>query len=157
MFFKHGRLEKELREHGRTATAQVLHAKTEGEIQGVKAIFADDDDLSTGAILYRLKLRVMPKNEPHFEVTVHTRSHTMLLQGETVPVMYDPDDHERVVVDYKLDYQRQVDAANAPKADGDVIYADVQSRMQQLEDMHARGVLSDADFQTEQAKIIDDI
>jgi hypothetical protein len=31
MLFHHGHLEKQLREHGRTATAEILGIKTEGE------------------------------------------------------------------------------------------------------------------------------
>jgi hypothetical protein len=75
----------------------------------LKAWSADDDDLTTSWFLCRLELRVMPPGEPAFELTVHSRLNTLKSKGDTVPVLYDPDDHGKVFVDYKADAQAEMD------------------------------------------------
>lgn len=47
------------------------------------------------------------------ERTVNSRLNTMKQKGSTVPVPYDPDDRDRVVVDYKPDVQWRMDAQEA--------------------------------------------
>ena len=114
--FKHSHLEKKLREHGRSAPAEILSIKTEGSggtQNPLKAWSADDDDLTTSWFLCRLELRVMPPGEPAFEQTVHSRLNTLKSKGDTVPVLYDPDDHGKVVVDYKADAQTEMDRVAA--------------------------------------------
>jgi hypothetical protein len=69
----------------------------------MQAMFADDSDLTTGRFLCRLDLRVMPSGEPPFKTRVHTRLHTLKSKGDMVPALYDPDDHDKLVVDYKAD------------------------------------------------------
>jgi hypothetical protein len=103
LLFKHGHLEKKLREHGKQARAEILSIKTEGQGNSMRAMFSDDSDLTTGWFLCRLDLRVMPPGEPPFETRVHTRLHTLKSKGDMVPVLYDPGDHDKVVVDYKAD------------------------------------------------------
>lgn len=63
MLYKHGRLEKKLREHGRAATAEILSIRTEGHGNSAKAQFSDDSDLTTTWTLCRLELRVKPEGE----------------------------------------------------------------------------------------------
>lgn len=99
MFFSHKHLEKRLRAEGREAKAEVLHCKTEGSESSFRALWADDDDLTTGSLLVRLKLRVKPDGEAPFEATVHAKVHGIIFQGDTVAVLYDPQDHSKVVVD----------------------------------------------------------
>ena len=208
MLFKHGHLEKKLREQGKKARAQILSIKTEGEGNSMRALFADDDDLTTGWFLCRLDLRVLPSGEPPFETRVHTRLHTLKGKGDMVPVWYDPDDHDKVVVDYKadaeavmhhsgeanrlahdlaamedarssssgrhssrpatgapldLELQALMDADEAERAAGPSHRsgapgaADPQSRLdrlQQLGELHAQGVLTDAEFAQEKARIL---
>jgi hypothetical protein len=101
VFYKHARLERKLREQGRPAPAEILAMRTEGS--GGSARPADDDDLTQSWTLCRLYLRVMPEGEPPFEVTVRTRLNTFKYKGDTVPVLYDADDHEKVFVDYEAD------------------------------------------------------
>jgi Short C-terminal domain len=208
MLFKHGHLEKKLREAGKQARAQILSIKTEGEGSSVRAVFADDSDLTTGWFLCRLDLRVMPSGEAPFETRVHTRLHTLKSKGDMVPVLYDPDDHDKVVVDYKADVEtvmhhsaeadrlaqdlaRMEDARSssggrrssrpaagapldpelqalmdmdeaqrnsgtaahpgAPTAPGSQSRLD---RLQQLGELHAQGVLTDAEFAQEKARIL---
>jgi hypothetical protein len=105
VFYKHEHLLKELREHGRAATAEILSMRTEGSGNSARKMFAPDEDLSAQWTLAKLDLRVMPEGEPSFDVTVRSRLHTFKYQGETVPVLYDPADHDKVVVDYEADLQ----------------------------------------------------
>jgi predicted Zn-dependent peptidase len=208
MLFKHGHLEKKLREHGKQARAEILSIKTEGQGSSMRAMFADDSDLTTGWFLCRLDLRVMPSGEPPFKTRVHTRLHTLKSKGDMVPVLYDPDDHDKVVVDYKADVEaamhhtgeaqrlahdlaamedarsasprrgsarsragaaldpelqelmdmeeagRQADTSHrspAPAASGPDSRLD---RLQQLGELHAQGVLTDAEFAQEKARIL---
>jgi len=118
MMFKHSHLEKKLRDHGRSAPAEILSIKTEGSAgtqNPFKAWSADDDDLTTSWFLSRLELRVMPPGEPAFEKTVHSRLNTLKSKGDTVPVLYDPDDHDKVVVDYQADAQTEMDRLDAQR------------------------------------------
>jgi hypothetical protein len=103
VFYKHEHLEKKLRENGRSASAEILGMRTEGSGNSAKAMFAEDDDLSVRWTFARLHLRVMPEGEPAFEATIRTRLHTFKYKGDTVPVLYDPDDHDKVVVDSEAD------------------------------------------------------
>ena len=160
-FFKHDREEKKLREEGaRSATAEILHAKTEGESSSIRALWADDDDLSTGWLYYRLKLRVMPEGAEPYEVTIHHRDHGLLLQGEELRVLIDPADPTKVVVDNSAQNQQpagEKPAAPAPAYDADKAFAELEAKIEKLKDMHARGALSDEQFAAEQARAIDDV
>ncbi len=122
MLFDHPHLEKQLRQHGRTAPAEILSIKTEGSggsHNPVTAWRADDDDLTTSWFLCRLDLRVTPADEPAFEVTVHTRLNTLKFRGDAVPVLYDPDDHAKVVVDYRADARTAMERAAPGDAPAD--------------------------------------
>jgi hypothetical protein len=114
--FKHSHLEKKLREHGRAGQAEILSIKTEGNsgtLNPVKAYTSTDDDLTTRWWLCKLELRIMPPGEPAFEKTVHSRLNTIKAKGDIVPVLYDPDNHDDVVVDYKADANAEMDRRDA--------------------------------------------
>ena len=49
--------------------------------------------------------------ETPFEAKVRTRLNTFKSQGDTVPVLYDPDDHDKVFVDSEADAQEAMDKA----------------------------------------------
>ena len=178
MLYKHDHLEKRLREHGRAATAEILSIKTEGEGSSYRALFSDDSDLTTTWFNCRLKLRISPDGEAPFEATVHTRLNTIKSDGDTVPVLYDPDDHGDVFVDYEADARARMDSnkavvslpsvggpevswaveaelarrragGSAPAASGDHL-----DRLQQLADLRDRGALTDAEFAAEKARIL---
>jgi hypothetical protein len=103
VIYKHEHLEKKLREHGRTAPAEILAMRTEGSGNGLGAMWATDDDLSKQWTLCWFHLRVMPEGEPPFEASVRSRLHTFKYKGDSVPVLFDPDDHDKVVVDAEAD------------------------------------------------------
>jgi Lon protease-like protein len=105
MLFKHKRLLKELRKSGRRATAEIVSVRTVGEGSSIRALWASDEDLSSGWIDCVMRLRVIPeqRGEPPFEATAMTRIHPLKYLGGTVPVWYDPANTARVVVDYEAD------------------------------------------------------
>jgi hypothetical protein len=105
MLFKHKHLLKELRKSGRRATGEIISVKTVGEGSSIRALWAPDEDLSSGWIDYVMRLRVIPEQpgESPFEATAMTRVHTLKYLGGTVPVWYDPENSARVVVDYEAD------------------------------------------------------
>lgn len=110
MFFKHKHLLEDLRKNGRSARAEILSMKTLGEGSNIRAIWAPDEDLTSGWTDCRMKLRVIPDDrwEAPFEATVLTRIHTFKYKGDSVPVWYDPNDHSKVVVDYEADVERKI-------------------------------------------------
>jgi hypothetical protein len=193
VIYKHGRLEKKLREHGRTARAEILSIRTEGRGNSAKAQWSADDDLTTSWTFCKLDLRVMPKDEPAFETTVRTRLNTFKSKGDVVPVLYDPADHDKVVVDYQTDAQvamgKPAPGSGAPSPAGlaggseedelrALLEAEVRAaeggarstlaaastggsharldQLQQLADLHDRGVLSDDELAIEKAKILNE-
>ncbi|WP_042435762.1 S16 family serine protease [Streptacidiphilus anmyonensis] len=112
MLFKHTNQLHRLREHGRSAAAEILSVKTVGGGNHLRAMWAPDEDLTAAWMDCWMHLRVVPRNpgEPPFEATVLTRIHTLPLQGGSVPVWYDPADHAKVVVDYEADVQGKMHA-----------------------------------------------
>jgi Lon protease-like protein len=103
MLFKHKHLLSELRKNGRRGTAEIISIKTVGEGSSIRALWAPDEDLSSGWIDCLLRLRVTPEQhgEPPFEATAMTRVHPLKYLGAAVPVWYDPGNTSRVVVDYE--------------------------------------------------------
>jgi hypothetical protein len=168
MLYKHERLEKKLREHGRAAPAEILAMRTEGRGNSARASWSNDDDLTTSWTLCRLELRVMPPGEPPFEATVRTRLNTWKTKGATVPVLYDPDDHDKVVVDYESDARATMEGKTMgedpelaaldalEKAEGASAPAesDRLDQLKQLADLHERGALTDAEFAAEKQRIL---
>jgi hypothetical protein len=111
VLYKHDRLEKKLRERGRTARAEILSMRTEGRGNKATAFGATDDDLTKAWTNCWLHLRVMPEGEAPFEAKLRTRLNTFKSQGDTLPVLYDPDDHDRVLVDFEADAREAMDRA----------------------------------------------
>jgi hypothetical protein len=124
VLYTHDRLEKKLRENGRAARAEIISMRTEGRGNKATAFGATDDDLTKAWTNCWLHLRVLPEGEPPFEAEVRTRLNTFKSQGDTVPVLYDPNDHDKVFVDYEADAQeamekaRQDTAARSARATG---------------------------------------
>jgi hypothetical protein len=135
MIWKHDGLLKELRESGRTAPAEILGMRTEGSYNEMGAAWADDSDLTKGGSLCRLELRVMPPDEPPFEKTIRTRVNTFKYTGDTIEVLYDPNDHDKVAFDYQADAQQAMERAR-PHHDHDanVGEAPLDPELQQLMD-----------------------
>jgi hypothetical protein len=106
--FKHKHLLEQLRKNGRKGTGEILSITTVGAGGSARQPFRPDSDITTTWTDAKLKLRVVPDDrlEAPFEANVLTRLHSLKNQGDHVPVWYDPEDHDKVVVDYEADAQR---------------------------------------------------
>jgi hypothetical protein len=151
VFYKHDHLEKKLREHGRSATAEILSMRTEGSGNSLRGAFAEDDDLSGQWTLARLHLRVVPEGEPPFEATVRTRLHTFKYKGDTVPVLYDPDDHDKVVVDAEADLRAFNEQQARTASDAASFAEHAEAFREQSEDFRERAELIQAMAQAKAA------
>src|SRR4051794_34456921 len=97
MLGHHPLLQRKLRKSGRRAFATVVESERTkySETAGNEAI------VSNTRVLWKFKLSVAPNGEPPFEADADV----LLPQtwspssGTRFPVLYDPDDHSRVVVD----------------------------------------------------------
>ncbi len=131
MFYKHSGLLKELRATGRTAPAEILGMRTEGSYSEMRSAWADDSDLTAGGTLCRLELRVLPPGGPPFEKTIRTRLNTFKYTGDTIDVLYDPNDHDKVAFDYEADAQRVMRRHARPVGNA----ATLDPELQELMDM----------------------
>jgi len=97
------RLARKLNEQGgRRAWAAVLDSKQEWASSGGSNVAAGQAGSFT--IHQRLRLRVEPDGEPPFEATVKqvfndARGWHIPHEGDSVTVIYDPDDHSKLVID----------------------------------------------------------
>jgi Short C-terminal domain len=98
---KESRQEKKLRESGKPAHATITEAK-----KGHFAISSGGDaaqQVASAHVNWKVKLRVTPEGEEPFEVEVKEGYGEMGMGpqiGSTVPVLYDPSDHSKVVIDH---------------------------------------------------------
>ena len=107
MFGHHPLLERELRKNGRRALAEVMEVQRThvAETRGDPALIGNTQ------ILWKFVMRVEPEGESSFEAKVNE----MLPQtwsptaGSWFPVLYDPRDHSKVVVDHSDEGNRILD------------------------------------------------
>lgn len=101
MFGSANRLEKKLQEGGgRSASAQVLEAKAGRMVYSTGNTVAEE--LETSRVTWKLKLHVIPDNEVAFDAEFkapfpQTGGPSV---GETLAVLYDPNDHTKIVIDH---------------------------------------------------------
>jgi hypothetical protein len=163
------RLREKLREHGVHADAEVLESKERPWVT------RQPGEIGAWGT-YRLKLEVRPGDAPPFtvEITDQWQAVGEPRAGMKVPVLFDADHPSKVVLDaspgrYALldpsvmgqdDFEDpELAALNAlDAAEGTAAPAGAsQSRLdqlQQLADLHDRGVLTDDEFAAEKAKIL---
>ena len=88
---------KRLKENGRRANATVLEVGSRGMTitHGNEAIVANTQ------VVLKTRLRVEPDGEPAFEVEERFRYSQFDLPsaGTVLPVIYDPDDHDKIMLD----------------------------------------------------------
>lgn len=97
MFGDNRRLERKLRKKGRQALAEVLEAERTNY-----TLTRNNDSIAAATkIVWKLKLRVQPEGEPDFEVDIKDGwdQFGSPRVGTRVPVLYDPDNHSKVVLD----------------------------------------------------------
>jgi hypothetical protein len=98
------RMQKKLEEIGRRASATVVEIAEKGMAvtSGAEGIVANTE------VMLKTHLRVQPEGEPEFEVTQRFRYPQLAVPsaGSVVPVIYDPEDHEKVMIDRSPEAQQ---------------------------------------------------
>lgn len=114
MFGKHPELMRRLKKHGAKATAEVLTAReTHMSVTG-----GNPQLVASTQIEWKLSIRVQPQEGPPFDVDVDALFPQMggPAVGSRVPVLYDPDDHSKVVIDSSTDGQLDAEADRIARA-----------------------------------------
>jgi hypothetical protein len=125
------KLKKQLEESGTRANATVVEIAEKGMAvtRGAEGVVANTE------LALKAHLRVQPENEPEFEVKKRFSFPQMAVPspGQTVPVLYDPQDHDKIIVDYTPEAQQGAAFAAAgidPNQIGDLMNQAQQLRAQ---------------------------
>jgi hypothetical protein len=178
VFGHNERLARKLKEQGGSeAWATVLVSKQQWTSSGGSNV--SPGQAGSFTIHQKLKLRVEPDGEAPFEATVKqvfndSQGWPVPQEGWSVPVIYDPNDHSKLVIDLdKMPVRPGVDrdeaiarheramaqlqdpgiVATSSPAQGRVALG-VADALTKLADLRDRGVLSDAEFEAQKAKIL---
>jgi len=187
---------KRLEENGRRANATVLEIAS----RGMTITHGNEAIVSNTKVVLKTKLRVEPDGEPAFEVQEKFRYSQFALPsaGTVLAVIYDPDDHDKIMLDESpaavtqaglaqaglstdqmglitqlqqaaasgtdrsqmQDMARQwaaqhgatiIDGSGAAPAQPAESMAD---QLEKLADLRDRGVLTDAEFEAQKAKLL---
>jgi hypothetical protein len=125
------KLKKELQESGTRANATIIEIAEKGMAvtRGAEGVVANTE------IALKTHLRVQPENEPEFEVKKRFSFPQMAVPsaGQTVPVLYDSQDHDKIIVDYSPEAQQDA-ALSAAGIDA----GQIGQLMQQAQQMQAQ-------------------
>jgi hypothetical protein len=165
------RLERKLRQHGKSAMATVLSIRR----QRWAMYKIPDADVNPAAAaqdykaLWHMVIRVVPDGEPAFDATIDAwlGIHHRPSEGWLIPVLYDPSNHRDVVFDRSRLAQAAANQANYPRlvakaqrefdelagVETQAAEAPVE-RLSTLIDLHDRGLLTDAEFEAEKQKLL---
>src|SRR3954451_23236894 len=98
------RLKKQLEENGKRANATVVEIAEKGMAvtRGAEGVIGNTE------LALKTHLRVQPDDEPEFEVRKRFSFPQLAVpsEGQTVPVLYDPQDHDKILVDYSPEAQQ---------------------------------------------------
>jgi Short C-terminal domain len=98
------RLKKQLEENGKRANATVVEIAEKGMAvtRGAEGVIGNTE------LALKTHLRVQPDDEPEFEVKKRFSYPQLAVPsaGQTVPVLYDPNDHDKIIVDYSPEAQQ---------------------------------------------------
>jgi hypothetical protein len=122
------RLKKQLEENGKRANAMVVEIAEKGMAvtRGAEGVIGNTE------LALKAHLRVQPDDEPEFEVKKRFSFPQLAVPsaGQTVPVLYDPQDHDKIIVDYSPEAQQEA-ALSAAGIDADSL-GDLMDQAQQL-------------------------
>src|SRR3954451_8620085 len=125
------RLLKQLEENGKRANATVVEIAEKGMAvtRGAEGVVGNTE------LAMKAHLRVQPGDEPEFEVKKRFSYPQLAVPsaGQAVPVLYDPSDHDRIIVDYSSEAQQGAALASAgidPSQLGDLMAQAEQMRAQ---------------------------
>jgi hypothetical protein len=91
------RAQKKLEENGTKAQAIVLEIAD----KGIAVTSGQETIVSNTEVARKVRLKVTPDNEPEFEVSQRFRfpQDEVPSAGQTIAVIYDPSDHDRIMLD----------------------------------------------------------
>ncbi len=173
------KLKKELEESGKRANATVVEIAEKGMAvtRGAEGVIGNTE------LALKTHLRVQPDDEPEFEVKKRISFPQLAVPsaGQTVPVIYDPNDHDKIIVDYSPEAQQSA-AFTAAGIDPNQISQLMQQaqqmqggmgqmpgaaapapaqpqsnsveQLEKLAKLKESGALTDAEFEAEKAKIL---
>jgi Short C-terminal domain len=176
------KLKKELGANGKRANATIVEIAE----RGMAITRGADNVVANTEIALKTHLRVQPDDEPEFEVKKRFSYPQMAVPsaGQTVPVLYDPADHDKIIVDHTGEAQQNAAFASAgidPSQIGQLVQQAEQMRAQaagmgqvpgmtppapaqpqvdpvtqleRLAKLKESGALTEAEFEAEKAKII---
>jgi hypothetical protein len=123
------RLLKQLDENGKHANATVVEIAEKGMAvtRGAEGVVANTE------LALKAHLRVQPEDEPEFEVKKRFSFPQMAVPsaGQTVPVLYDPADHDKIIVDYTPEAQQDAALSAAGIDPGEI--GQMMAQAQQLQ------------------------
>jgi transposase-like protein len=173
------RVKKDLEENGKRANATVVEIAEKGMAvtRGAEGVIGNTE------LALKTHLRVQPDDEPEFEVKKRFSFPQLAVPsaGQTVPVLYDPNDHDKIIVDYSPEAQQSA-AFTAAGIDPNQISQLMQQaqqmqggmgqmpgatapapaqpqpnsveQLEKLAKLKESGALTDAEFEAEKAKIL---
>jgi hypothetical protein len=174
------RMTKKLEGSGKRANATVVEIAE----KGMSVTSGPEGVIASTELVLKTRLKVQPDDEPEFEVTERFRYPQLAVPspGMVLPVIYDPQDHEKIMIDRSPEAQQQAALSQAgidPGALGQMISQAQQMQagmpgtgqmpgmaapaqpqddhVEQLEKLVAlkeKGALTDAEFEAEKAKIL---
>jgi hypothetical protein len=165
------RTRKELEDHGRSATATVVEIAKHG-----LNMSSGNETTWTNEIALKTRLRVEPQGDPTFEWKGRLRfreSHTPAA-SDRVWVLFDPDDHRSLMVDFSVRegaWDGVSSAEAGAGADGEAFLAtiidasrgsagpaprDPLDQLEKLADLRDRGVLTSDEFEAQKRRLLGD-
>jgi hypothetical protein len=165
------RAKKELEENGKRASATVVEIAEKGMAvtRGAEGVIGNTE------LALKTHLRVQPDDEPEFEVKKRFSFPQLAVPsaGQTVPVIYDPNDHDKIIVDYSPEAQQGAAFQAAgidPSQIGQLMQQAAQmpgmaqqppaaqpdpvTQLEKLAKLKESGALTEAEFEAEKAKIL---
>jgi hypothetical protein len=106
------KLKQQLEESGKRANAVIVEIAQKGM---AVTRGAADNVVANTEIALKTHLRVQPDDEPEFEVKKRFSYPQLSVPsaGQTVPVIYDPQDHDKIIVDYSPEAQGEAALSSA--------------------------------------------
>jgi hypothetical protein len=150
------RTRKQLEDHGSSASATVLEIAKHGINMST-----GNQTTWTNEIALKTRLRVEPEGQPTFEWQGRLRfrdSHTPAAAGQ-VWVLFDPDDHETLMVDFSVregawDGVRSAQAGPGFRAQQASADHDRLGDLEKLADLRDRGVLTPDEFEAQKRRLL---
>jgi hypothetical protein len=153
-----GRLERKLRQHGKSAMALVLSTrrKVSGLYETSDPFYQSPPSEATPA-LWTMIVRVQPDGQAAFEARIDA----WLWESERprmdwlVPVLYDPSDHRKIVFDHSVEARNAANQATfVMREQWMQDQANPLERLTALMELRDSGALADAEYQAQKRKLL---